>query len=161
MTHGPSLYTFVLKLTDRPGGMELIAATFAHRGVSLSTSLGNDGTLDPQGRATVLITFAATPAKKEALKGALGRLSRVSLLVEHPAGSPTLRTTAVVRLAAGAPVPVLPPDVVGLVEKTNDNVQTGDTTYLVVGPPDAVDALLAQLRAQDYVRDVMHTVIAL
>ena len=32
-------YAFVLKLTDQPGGMEIIAATFAQRGVSLACSL--------------------------------------------------------------------------------------------------------------------------
>ena len=39
----------MLKLTDQPGGMEVIAATFANRGVSLACSLGNDGALDPEG----------------------------------------------------------------------------------------------------------------
>jgi len=31
-----------MKLTDQPGGMEIIAATFAHRGVSITCSLGNE-----------------------------------------------------------------------------------------------------------------------
>ena len=77
-------YAFVLKLHDQPGGMEIIAATFAHRGVSLACLLGNDGTLDPEGRATVIVTFCATPAKKEIIRRALGRLSRVRSLAEYP-----------------------------------------------------------------------------
>ena len=57
-------YAFVLKLTDHPGGMEVIAATFAHRGVSLACSLGNDGALDPEGRATVIVDVLRDPGEK-------------------------------------------------------------------------------------------------
>lgn len=154
----PASYAFVLKLTDQPGGMEVIAATFAHRGVSLSCSLGNDGALDPEGRATVLVTFSATPAKKEILRRALARLSRVRSLVEHPMDSPDLRKTAMFRVTE------LPPGSVmgaGKPEKISRDATTGETTYLLVDIPRVVDEFLSKVRASGLLRDVTTTVIGL
>ncbi len=151
-------YAFVLKLTDHPGGMEVIAATFAHRGVSLSCSLGNDGALDPEGRATVLVTFSAPPAKKEIIRRALTRLSRVRSLVEHPMNSPGLRKTAMFRVKdlpavsdAGAP----------RLEEIFRDAAAGETTYLIVDRPQVVDDFLSQVRASGKLRDVTTTVIGL
>ncbi len=144
-TVSPS-YAFVLKLTDQPGGMEVIAATFAHRGVSLACSLGNDGALDPEGRATMMVTFSATPAKKEIIRRALGRLSRVRSLVEYPMDAPELRKTAVLRLAGAEPL--VPRRAVRSLERMESNVSSadgdrgGETTYLLVDTPVSVDAVL-------------------
>ena len=154
-------FTFVLKLTDQPGGMELVAATFAHRGISLCTSLGNNGDIDPDGRATVLVTFAATPAKKEILRRALGRLSRVLSLVEHPEGSSDLRKTALLRLAARAAAPALPEGVPGTVEAVRVDEESGETTYLLVGVPDVVDALIVAARDSGDLREITQTLMAL
>ena len=154
----PLSYAFVLKLTDQPGGMEIIAATFAHRGVSLTCSLGNDGALDPENRATVLVTVSATLAKKEIIRRALGRLSRVLSLVEHPMDSPDLRKTAMFR------VKTLPPDSAGSVQRLEEisrDTSTGEATYLVVDTPRAVDVFLGRLRASGQLRDVTTTVIGL
>ena len=154
----PLSYAFVLKLTDQPGGMEVIAATFANRGVSLACSLGSDGTLDPEGRATVLVTFSAPPAKKEIIRRALTRLSRVRSLVEHPMDSPDLRKTAMFRVAdlpavseAGAP----------RLERIFQDATAGETTYLIVDTPQVVDDFLLQVRASGKLRDVTTTVIGL
>lgn len=155
----PSLsYAFVLKLTDHPGGMEVVAATFAHRGVSLSSSLGNDGALDPEGRATVLVTFSATPAKKEIIRRALARLSRVRSLVEHPMGSPHLRKTAVFRVVT---LSAERRAEVRQLEEIFQNAATGETTYLMVDTPQIVDDFLAKLLASGELRDVTTTVIGL
>ncbi len=151
-------YAFVLKLTDQPGGMEVIAATFAHRGVSLSCSVGNDGALDPEGRATVLVTFSATPAKKEILRRALGRLSRVRSLVEHPMDSPDLRKTAMFRIAEGSPDSEVPARRLELIFR---DPASGETTYLIVDVPQVVDDYLAKLLASGRLRDVTTTVIGL
>ena len=155
----PASYAFVLKLTDQPGGMEVIAATFAHRGVSLACSLGNDGALDPEGRATVLVTFSATPAKKEVLRRALSRLWRVRSLVEHPIDSPNLRKTAVFRVAddrfAAHGKPGVP------LERVSHDEAAGETTYLLVATPVLVDAFLLELRKDGSLRDVTTTVIGL
>ena len=154
----PAGYAFVLKLTDQPGGMEIIAATFAHRGVSLACSLGNDGALDPEGRATVLVTFSAPPAKKEILRRALGRLSRVRSLVEHPMDSPDLRKTAVFRVAGRWPDG---PAGNARLEEIRHDADQDETTYLLVNTPVSVDAFLELVRASGRLRGVTATVIAL
>ena len=151
-------YAFVLKLTDQPGGMEVIAATFAHRGVSLACSLGNDGALDPEGRATVLVTFCAPPAKKEVLRRALGRLSRVRSLVEYPMRSPHLRKTAVFRVAGEVAPDGQSP---AWLEKIAHDEASGETTYLLVDLPNVVDAFLEAVRASGRLRDATTTVIGL
>ena len=154
----PASYAFILKLNDHPGGMEVIAATFAHRGVSLACSLGNDGALDPEGRATVLVTFSATPAKKEVLRRALSRLWRVRSLVEHPIHSPNLRKTAVFRVADDR----FAKDGTAMnLERVSRDEATGETTYLLVAAPATVDAFLQGLKKNGSLRDVTTTVIGL
>ena len=153
----PASYVFVLKLTDQVGSMEIIAATFAHRGVSLTCSLGNDGALDPEGRATVTVAFSAPPAKKEIIRRALGRLSRVRTLVEYPLASSHLRKTAVFRVS-GEIVPDATPV---YLERIARDDAAGETTYLLVDRPVAVDAFLERLRVEKRLRDVTTTVIGL
>ena len=158
----PASYAFVLKLVDQPGGMEVIAATFANRGVSLACSLGNDGTLDPEGRATVIVTFSATPAKKEIIRRALRRLSRVRSLVEHPIDSPILRKTAVFRVADEGMRPAeLAEFAAAKLERIAQDEVAGETTYLLVETPAEVDDFLALLRSGGFLRDVTTTVIGL
>ena len=153
----PASYAFVMKLTDQPGGMEVVAATFASRGVSIACSLGNDGALDPQGRATILVTFAATPAKKEIIRRALGRLSRVRSLVEYPMDAPQLRKTAVFRLAgAEAFAPTLPARLLEGLAGPED-----ERTYLLVDTAATVDAILEEARHGGRLLDVSATVIGL
>lgn len=151
-------YAFVLKLTDQPGGMELIAATFAHRGMSLSTSLGNDGALDPEGRATILVTFSATAAKKEIIRRALSRLPRVRSLHEHPMDSPALRKVAMIRLRGTEAPAAREGASLDLVVSDPD----GDSAvFLLVDNPAAVDAALAEMKAGGRLRDVIAAVIGL
>ena len=152
-------YTFVLKLTDQPGGMEVVAATFAHRGVSISSSLGNDGGLDPQGRATILVTFSATPAKKEIIRRALGRLSRVRSLVEYPMDAPQLRKTAVFRLAGVEPYASSLP--ARVLEPLAGAVAGGGCTYLLVDTAATVDAIIEEVRRSGRLLDISATVLAL
>ena len=153
-------YTFVLKLTDRPGAMESIAATFAHRGISLSSTLGNDGTLDPNGHAIVLVTFTATPGRKESLRNALRRLSRVVSLAEHGADAATVRKSALVRLSPEAPTPALPLGTPGIVDLL-DSEPDGSRLFAVFGPPAAVDALLNAARSAGHLRGVTYALVAL
>lgn len=151
-------YAFVLKLTDHPGGMELIAATFAHRGMSLSSSLGNDGALDPEGRATILVTFSATPAKKEIIRRALDRLPRVRSIVEHPVDSSALRTTAVIRLRGDEPPEVRSG---AKLETISRDPESGTTAFLLVDHPAAVEAALAAMKESGRLLDVIAAVIGL
>jgi acetolactate synthase small subunit len=153
-------HTLVLRLNDRPGGMELVAATFAHRGISISLSLGHDGAFAPDGHATVLVHFRATPSRKEAVKAALSRLSRVVSVVEHEASDPTVRQSALVRLTAGAPAPVLPGGD-GHVDIVTTDPETNETLYSLIGTPDAVDSTLQSIRSAGHLRAVTLAVLAL
>ena len=148
-------HTFVLKVNDRPGAMELIAATFAHRGVSLHSLLGNDDTLGADGLATVLVTFSAPPARKEALRGALGRLSRIVSLTERTDAA-HLRKSALIRVA---PATLLPDAPLYHTEKIAAD-ESGDT-YAVLGEPADVDALLHSLKDAGALRGVTQTILAL
>jgi len=164
-------FTFALTLTDRPGGMELIAATFAHRGVSIHSTLGNDGALDPDGRAQVIVTFSAAPPRKEALKGALSRLSRVVALVEHTDDDGGVHKTALLRieaesasdLADAAAALNLTRLVITMVldRSGRRNGEYGEATYTVTGPPPDVDALIADLKARHILRAAAHATLAL
>lgn len=151
-------YAFVLKLTDQPGGMELIAATFAHRGMSLSTSLGNDGALDPEGRATILVTFSATAAKKETLRRALSRLPRVRSIHEHPMDSPILRKMALIRLRGEEAPPVRAG---ARLERIAHDPPGDSTIFLLVDNPAALDTALAEMKAGGRLLDVIAAVIGL
>ena len=106
----------------------------------------------------MLVTFSAPLAKKEIIRRALTRLSRVRSLVEHPMDSPDLRKTAMFRVTdlpavsdAGAP----------RLERIFQSAPAGETTYLIVDTPQVVDAFLAQVRASGKLRDVTTTVIGL
>ncbi|HEX8463777.1 MAG TPA: hypothetical protein VF627_04095 [Abditibacterium sp.] len=160
MTLELATHTFVLQINDKPGAMELIAAAFAQRGVSLSTTLGADSALSETGRGKILLTFSATHAKKEVLRRALLRLSRVHSLEEYPSDSPLLRKTALLRLAPEAPAPALP-NGCGTVERVAQGEESGEATYLVAGMALEVDKLLEELRAKELLRDVTQTTLAL
>ena len=154
----PTEYTFVTKLIDRPGAMELIAATFSHRGISIITTLGNDGSLDPDRHATVLVHFCTTPARKAALEQTLRRLSRVVGLTEHTRQDAALRQSALARLAPDAPPPAAARVVV---ETVATDPATGESVYSFMGHPADVSPLLDSLRDAGYLRAVTQTTLAL
>lgn len=160
--YAPSDYTFVLRIDDRPGVMELIAATFAHRGLSLTSTLGNDGTLDPEGVGTVLVRFRATPARKEALKATLLRLSRVRSVTEPGIDSDPkteVRQSALLRLAPGAGSPESGPDC--YVEIVSINATSGESTFALLGTLEAVGARIEAARKAGVLRKVTQTVLAI
>lgn len=160
MSDTPENYTFVLRLADRPGALEVVAATFAQRGVSLCTSLAADSALDTEGQGKILVTFSATPAKKEALRRALTRLSRVQSLVEYPPDSELPQKTALIHLWAGAPAPEFPTDAVTVVKKLSGG-EDGEAVYLVVAPVLLMDGYLQEARRNGYLRDATQCVLAL
>lgn len=153
-------HTFVLKLTDQPGGLATIAATFAHRGISLDAALGNSDELDPDGRATVLVSFKATEARKEVMRRTLSRLTRVRSVTEYAPDAPNLRTAAVVRLRAGSPAPAFAEDVRGWIDHIQQDKNTGESIWLIAGHPLNVNRLVRFLHQQDQLLAVTHTIIA-
>lgn len=147
---------FVLRLRDRPGALELVAATFAHRGVSIRMTLANDSDDDPEGLATVLLTFRATPTRKDALRASLSRLSRVVSVEERTGDEPSLRQAAVVRVSGAAL------DAPGVhVETLATDTDRGERTVALFGPPAQVEALLVALREEGRLRAVTHATLGL
>lgn len=151
-------YAFLLKLRDKPGAMESIAATFAHRGISLATILANDADSAPDGLATVLVTFRTSATRKEALKATLGRLTRVASVVERAVEDPTMRQTALVRLTPEAE-PAADPRL--HVSRLDTDAETGETLWAIFGPHDAVQESVDLLRAASALRAVTFAVVAL
>jgi acetolactate synthase small subunit len=137
-------YAFLLKLRDKPGAMEVIAATFAHRGISLATILANDAATAPDSLATILVTFRTTRPRKDGVKAALARLTRVVSITEREEGDPTLQQSALVRLAPGA---ALPTDPQVQLTRLGVDAATGETLWALFGPLLAVEVSVEALRA--------------
>lgn len=146
-------YTFVLKTRDRPGTLELIAATFAHRGVSLSATVGCDASFDPDGRASLTLHFCASERRKEALRQALLRLPRVLRVSEVAAAS--VQAVALVRVAPDADLPAGDLAVFPLPRAG------GDPSFRLIGSPEAVEAAIAAWRNAEKLRGVAYGVLAL
>ena len=162
-----SRWTFVLKINDRPGAMELVAATFAHRGISLHALLGNDNKSGADGLATVLVTFSAPVAKKEAMKATLGRLSRVVSVTERTQADASLRKCALVRVAATSDK--TPADAMSIaletmpctIESIACDRETGETIYMITGTVRTVDGIIRKLRGNGTLKSVTQAVLAL
>ena len=151
-------YAFLLKLRDKPGAMESIAATFAHRGISLATILANDAARSPDGIASVLVTFRSSASRKDALKATLGRLTRVVSVTERRTDDPSLRQSALVRLAPNAALSV---DPLVHLSRLEDDIETGETLWALFGPHAAVEASVEALRSAGTLRAVTFAVVAL
>ncbi len=145
-------HTFVLKLADRPGMLEIIGATFAHRGVSLSATVGSDGALDPEGRATITLHFCATPSRKEVLRRTLSRLNRVLSVSEVP--PELVQAVALVRVAPDAGLPLTNAAVFPLSGTGREPV------YRLIGTPEAVESAIRAWRVAGKLRSVSYGVLA-
>lgn len=151
-------YAFLLKLRDKPGAMELVAATFAHRGISLITILGNDAGTAPDGLATILVTFRTTQVRKDMMKATLSRLSRVVSLTEREEEDPALQQSALVRLAPGG---ALPTDPQVHLTRLNVDATTGETLWALFGPLKAVEASVESLRTAGTLNAISLATVAL
>ena len=151
-------WALLLKVRDKPGAMESVAATFAHRGISLATILANDAQGSPDGLAAILVTFKTTASRKDAVKATLSRLSRVVSVTERTEADAALRQSALVRLAPGAS---LPADPLVHLTRLEADPETGETLWALFGPHAAVESAVAQLRASDSLRAVTFAVVAL
>lgn len=145
-------YTFVVKVADRPGTLEIIGATFAHRGVSLSATVGCDGSLDPDGRATITLHFCATQRRKEVLRATLARLNRVQSVREVP--SQLVQAVALVRVAPDAGLPLTEAAVFPLPSPGREPV------YRLIGTPEAVESAINAWRNAGKLRSVSYGVLA-
>jgi acetolactate synthase small subunit len=136
-------WLFSVRVADRPGALAAVASVFAHRGVSVTSVVGQDAADDPEGRGTVVVTFRATEKRKQELQRVLRRLPRVFAVTDYPYEDPMLRETALVRARPGEPLDHEPPS--GITVERVGRRDDADV-FIVVGPPAAVDAWLATLR---------------
>ncbi|MBC8142122.1 MAG: hypothetical protein H7Y38_11855 [Armatimonadetes bacterium] len=149
-------HTFVVKVSDKPGTLESIGATFAHRGVSLMATVGSDGTLDPDHRATITLHFAATEGRKEMLRATLVRLSRV-LSVEEVAPE-LVQAVALVRVAPDAGLPLTDAAVFPLPNPKGEGGR--EPVYRLIGTPEAVESAIVAWRTAGKLRSVSYGVLA-
>jgi len=146
-------YTFVMKIADRPGTLELIGATFAHRGVSLTATVGCDGALDPDGHATLTLHFYASERRKDTLKATLTRLPRVFSVQEVPATA--TQAIALVRVAPDARLPVTEAAIYSL------PVVAGEPVYRLIGTPESVESAITAWRESGKLHSVSYGVLAI
>ena len=151
-------WIFSLKLRNSAGVLAALTALFADRGVSIEslTAHGGSGPSAPHG--TAILTFAASDARKDYLARLLGRLASVQELTEYrydDAGHARKSALARVTLTAEALAARLPSDILcDLVSVTADH-----TLALLLGPPPALDTLLAELTAEEVIQEMDSNVI--
>ena len=151
-------WIFLLKLRNRSGVLLSLTSLFADRGVSIESLTAHAGVSPGAAYGTAILTFAASPAKKDHLARLLGRLAAVQELTEyryedaaHARKSALARVTlSTADLTAGLPPGILC-DVVSGGE--------GHTLALLLGPPHLLDTTLAALAERGALLEVDSTVI--
>ena len=153
-------WIFSLKLRNSAGVLAALTALFADRGVSIESLSAQGGGVVQEGGATgtATLTFAATEARKSHLARLLERLASVQEVTQYrydDAGHARKSTLARVTLPAQDLKARLPAailcDVVSEAE--------GQTRALLLGPPPALDALLAELAAENAILEMDSTII--
>jgi acetolactate synthase small subunit len=148
-------WIFSLKLRNSAGVLAALTALFADRGVSIE-SLSAQGGGAAQG--TAVLTFAASLSRKNHLARLLARLASVQEVTEYryeDAGHARKSTLARVTVSAADLKARLPAGILcDVVSEAG-----GQTLALLLGPPPALDALLAEFGAEDAVLEMDSTVI--
>jgi acetolactate synthase small subunit len=150
-------WLFSIRVADRPGALAAIASVFAHRGVSLTSAMGQDAAEDPEARGTVVVTFCATPKRKQELQRVLQRLPRVFEVRDYAYRDPMLRKAALVRARPGAALDREPPPPLA-VERIGEKEEA--EIYLIAGPPADVDTWLTTLRASGAILSTVQAAMA-
>ena len=153
-------WIFSLEVRNSAGVLAALTALFADRGVSIESLSAQGGGAVQEGGATgtATLTFAASEARKSHLARLLVRLAPVQALTEYrydDAGHARKSTLARVTLPVEDLKARLPAAILCDVVSEADN----QTRVLLLGPPPALDALLAQLSAEDAVLEMDSTVI--
>ncbi len=139
-------WVFLLRLSSRAGVLSALTAVFADRGVSIETLNAHDASVGgPLGSA--VLTFAATPSKKDYLARLLGRLSVVSEVTEYRyEDAAHARKSVIARVGlSGADLRALLPPTV-LCDVISE--APGETVALLLGPPPLLDHVLLSLEGR-------------
>ena len=151
-------WIFLIKVKNRPGVLSAMTALFADRGVSLDSLTAHDssGVGTPYG--TAILTFHATPGKKDHLKRLLTRLEAVQEVQEFLySDTDHARKSALARVSLPAETlkEALPEgifcDIVTATEM--------DTLALLLGPPTLLDQALTDLATSGVLLAMDSTVI--
>lgn len=148
MTNAPSTerWIFLLQVKSRPGVLSAVSDVFASRGVSIETITAHDSSHTGAASGTVLLTFAASEAKKDYLVRVLSRSATVEEVAHYRYDDAAhARKSILVRakMDAVALTHALPAGVLCDIIST----RPGETLALLIGPPALVDAALAALTA--------------
>ena len=151
-------WIFSLKLRNGAGVLAALTALFADRGVSIESLSAQGGGTAGTAQGTAVLTFAASPSRKSHLARLLERLASVQEVTEYrydDAGHARKSALARVTLSAEALRARLTPGILCDVVSEAE----GQTLALLLGPPPALDALLAQLADEGAVLEMDSTVI--
>ena len=151
-------WIFQLKLRNRSGVLLSLTSMFADRGVSIESLTAHAGVWPGPACGTAILTFAASPAKKDHLARLLGRLAAVQELTEYRyEDAAHARKSALARVTLGADelTSGLPPGVLCDIV----SAEGGYTLALLLGPPHLLDTTLDGLAARGALLEVDSTVI--
>ncbi|NKF23102.1 hypothetical protein [Solimonas marina] len=136
---------YVAEVADRPGTVHAIAAVFAHRGLSMRALIA-DASRQP---ARILVPFIGSERQCTMVEQVIARLHHVRDLRVLPADAPELRASAVCSLATP------PPDLPGI------DIHAAGDRWVLSGSYGDIERAIEQLRRDDTLLDVFHTVAVL
>ncbi len=137
-------WIFLLQVRSRPGVLSAITAVFADRGISIESLTAHDSSRTGQAYGTVLLTFLATPVKKDYLARLLHRSATVQDIVEYRyEDAAHARKSILVRviLTPEALKRALPPRILCDIVSAHP----GETLALLLGPPLLLDQAVSAL----------------
>jgi hypothetical protein len=151
-------WVFRVGVADRAGALTSIASAFSNRGISIETVVGHGTAYPGVAGGAVVVTFWGTKEENEQIVRAVGRLSKVTSLEEHPYESEKLRKSALVRVKRR----LVPVDVAGresflVCERLRE--ENGVYTYFLAGSPSELDPVLNTFAEKGILVDIVYSVM--
>ena len=153
-------WVFRVHLADRAGALTSIASAFSNRGVSIETVVGHGAAYTASHDGTVVATVRCTEEQKDEIVRVVKRLSKVLSLEEHPYDSESLRKSAICHVSRK----LTPRDVAGRETFLTCEPMAGERgvhSYFLAGSPSELDPILARLRDEGVLLDVVYAVVGL
>lgn len=149
-------WVFAIKAQNKPGALTATAGVFSNRGVSLETTLCSGLTLGGVDGGRIILSFRATPRKKDMLLRTVERLSAVLHVDCYPYSSLKIRAIAVIRVSSTSDVDWETPDVrAEIISESNEN-----QTMLLTGSTLAIEQFVETLCDRNVLLDVAMSVMA-
>lgn len=146
-------WIFVIRIIRKPGVLNSVTGVFSSWGISLETAMLN--ARGPEGSdGIIILSFSASPRKKEILERTVSRLSRVNGLTSYPYETSELRMIAACTVAASFQA-----EENGTVE-IETHLRKDDTKILYIsGTVKDVDTCIAPLLARKEIIDLVRTIL--